>query len=196
LFGYIVGGAVKNLGVEDINIRGRIYIGGIAGMIYGSTISNCYTSGTITGNDGFAGGIVDRVADNSVIENCYSTAAISGANYIGGIAGSINGNRNMVRNSAALNPGIICAGSSVGRVSRNGNANTSSNNIAFAGMTVNGDLISNGTAANENGQNITAAQIRADGTLGGRFTAANGWITQNGKLPGFGQARDMPEHLK
>jgi hypothetical protein len=63
-------------------------------------------------------------------------------------------------------------------------------------MTVNGNLITNGTATNQNGLNITAAEIQEDGTLGGRFTTANGWATQNGKLPGFGAARDMPDYIR
>jgi hypothetical protein len=35
-------------------------------------------------------------------------------------------------------------------------------------------------------QTITTAQIQADGTLGRRFTTANGWTVENGKLRGCG----------
>jgi len=46
------------------------------------------------------------------------------------------------------------------------------------------------------GEDISAEDIHADGTFDGRFTAENGWTTQNGKLPGlFGYAEDMPAHL-
>jgi hypothetical protein len=43
---------------------------------------------------------------------------------------------------------------------------------------------------------MTLQTIQSDGTLGGRFTAADGWTTQNGKLPGlFGKPVEMPAHL-
>jgi len=48
-------------------------------------------------------------------------------------------------------------------------------------------------------ESITTPQppeSKADGTLGCRFTTANGWTIVNGKLPGFGAAVDLPEHLK
>jgi hypothetical protein len=72
------------------------------------------------------------------------------------------------------------------------------NNIAFAGM-INpsgGATWDNIGAANIDGEDFTKEQIQNDGTLGGRFTAVDGWTTQNGKLPGlFGKTVDMPEHL-
>jgi hypothetical protein len=44
------------------------------------------------------------------------------------------------------------------------------------------------------GEDITAAAILADGTLGGRF-ASPIWATQSGKLPGFGVAAEMAGHI-
>jgi len=47
-------------------------------------------------------------------------------------------------------------------------------------------------------ESITTRQppeLKTDGALGGLFTAANGWTVENGKLPGFGEAVDFPEHL-
>jgi hypothetical protein len=198
LFGYISGGTVKNLGIEGIAISSGGRLGGIAAIIEsGSIISNCYTTGAITGDYDTIGGIVGLVGDGgNVVENCYSTVAVSGVSHIGGIAGYINA-ESMVKNNAALNPKIV-GGSYIGRISTNGSASISSNNIAFAGM-----LNSSGTTewsykglTARNGADITAAQINADGTLGGRFTTANGWTVQNGKLPGFGKAVEMPEHIK
>jgi hypothetical protein len=186
LFGYISGGTVKNLGVEGIAISSGGYLGGIAARIEsGSRISNCYTTGAITGDDGTIGGIVGFVGDGgNVVENCYSTVAMSGDNRVGGIAGYINAG-NMVKNNAALNPSVVGV-SYVGRISCYGSSSILSNNVAFAG---------GATLTGKDGLNITAAEILADGTLGGRFTAANGWTVQNGKLPGFGKAVEMPEHI-
>jgi hypothetical protein len=197
LFGIISSGTVKNLGLENIAINGDSRLGGIAGDVYNSsTISNCYTTGTITGQSNSIGGIVGRLAEGSIIENCYSTVTVSGG-AVGGIAGSMPGST--VKNCAALNPRVAGTSSWVGRVNGNAQSNeTRQNNIAFAGMLNADDTTnwSNKGLTNRSGLDLTAAEILADGTLGGRFTTANGWTVQNGKLPGFGQARDIPEHLK
>jgi hypothetical protein len=74
-----------------------------------------------------------------------------------------------------------------------------SNNAAFSGMlNKSGNTMwDNRSVSGINGEDITIDQIKADGTLGGRFTNKNGWTVQNGKLPGlFGEAVEMPAHLK
>jgi uncharacterized protein (TIGR02145 family) len=198
LFGYIIGGVVKNLGVENININGSgRYLGGIAGRIDSSSvISNCYTTGAIIGNAADVGGVVGRAEIGNAIDNCYSTAAVSGANDVGGIAGSVI-TSGRIANNAALNPSVIGTGSNVGRVSGRA-ATDSEGNVAFAGM-----LNANGTtewsSANEsakarNGTDMPAIYILADGKLGNNFSAPV-WTTQGGKLPGFGEAREIPSYL-
>jgi len=209
LFGYI-GGTVKNLGLEDVNISGGDYTGGIAASVgstgnsstdpYPGTISNCYTSGVITGKN-YAGGITSRIVDsNSVIENCYSTVTINATERVGGIAGYIT--NATIKNCAALNQSIH--GDLVGSTETDPrayrvlgtftNPYTLDNNIAFADMLFNGVTSSAGSTT-RNGANITAADILADGTLGGRFTSPV-WTTEPGKLPGFGQARSLPVYIQ
>jgi uncharacterized protein (TIGR02145 family) len=200
LFGYIVGGTVKNLGVENIFINasgsGR-YLGGIAGRIdNSSTISNCYTTGRISGNANDVGGLVGRAEIGNLIENSYSTAAVSGANDVGGLVGSIINSGNNITNCAALNPSVAGTGANVGRISGS-TAATRTNNVAFIGMlnASNTTEWSNKGLTARSGEDITAAAILADGTLGGRF-ASPIWATQNGKLPGFGVAAEMAGHLR
>jgi hypothetical protein len=192
LFGRISGGAVRNLGVENVNISGGQNTGGIAGVIAGSSvISNCYTSGSITGTAN-VGGIAGMI-HTSAIESCYSTAALSGGpSSLSGIAGASQGGT--VRNSAALSPGNV-----VYRIANNvGGSAVFENNAAFAGMRNRSSaaFAHKVTANAENGESIAAAQIKADGTLGNRFTSANGWTTQNGRLPGFGRSREAGGHLR
>ncbi|MCL2087739.1 MAG: leucine-rich repeat protein [Oscillospiraceae bacterium] len=109
LFGGISNGSVKNLGLENVNIQGYNYVGGIAGTIDLTNITNCYVTGTIRGNGmyGYVGGIVGSVdGSNSQhkIENCYVTADVSGPvepiRYIGGIAGYIKGNLKILNSYA------------------------------------------------------------------------------------------------
>ena len=102
LFGVIFEGAVKNLGLENINIRAHTFVGGVVGQIlYGnnsiiSIISNCYSTGFIVGFDSFsttsgtsAGGIAGGT-NRAIISNCYSTVSIDGISKIGGIVGEHN----------------------------------------------------------------------------------------------------------
>jgi beta-lactam-binding protein with PASTA domain len=92
LFGYLgSGGRIYNLGVNDVNITGGSYcVGGLAGYNYYGSISNCYLTGTVSGNLN-VGGLVGYL-DNGNITNCHSTAAVSGSyNYVGGLVGENNG---------------------------------------------------------------------------------------------------------
>ena len=90
LFGQITeNGEVKNLGIEDVNIIGGScsdYLGGLAGKNCG-TISNCYSTGSVSGDDNF-GGLVG--GNQGIISNCYTAATVTGeagSGYFGGLAG-------------------------------------------------------------------------------------------------------------
>jgi hypothetical protein len=211
LFGNLNGGTVKNIGVENIDIvahyiktggyTGYLCAGGIAGYVVG-TVSNCYATGTITttGSSTYTGGVVGWHSGGTT-SNCYSTCAVSttttpsSAAMSGGIVGSCGGT---VKMCAALNPKIICSSSYYGRVAGYNSYGTLSSNIAWTDMeNPNSTTVWNNVGAtNLDGEGKTLAAIHADGTLGGRFTSADGWVTQNGKLPGFGAPVDMPGHLQ
>jgi len=61
--------------------------GGIVGYINSGNISNCFSTGNISGEN--AGGISTRNEDQASITNCYSSGEISG-NYAAGITGLVN----------------------------------------------------------------------------------------------------------
>lgn len=87
LFGYIAsGGSVKNLGLENFSVSGYWFVGGLVGSNKGS-ISNCYSTGTISGsqNSECVGGLVG--CNDSSINNCYFTGVVSGSESVGGLAG-------------------------------------------------------------------------------------------------------------
>ena len=86
LFGYTTQATIKNLGVCNVNFSAYQYVGGIVGYASLSTsIINCYTTGFVSANNSFAGGIVGA---GSALQNCYSTASISGSGYKGALIGS------------------------------------------------------------------------------------------------------------
>ena len=87
LFGAVgPGGIVKNLGLENINIEGADYVGGIAGTNDGGTIENCYATGDVTVNGEGGGGIVG--GNSGAIKNCYFVGDVKGYEEVGGIVGS------------------------------------------------------------------------------------------------------------
>lgn len=86
LFGYIVGGTVKNLTVEDGDVTGYAATGGIVGCLYLGQIENCVFSGSVTGENG-TGGIVGEFGD-ARIKDCENNGSITGGSGTGGIVGS------------------------------------------------------------------------------------------------------------
>jgi hypothetical protein len=88
MFGFVgPGGQIRNLGVEDVNVTGGNYVGGLVGYNYG-TLTSCYSTGSVSGF-GYVGGFVGYNA-NCEVSNCYSTCNVSGNNRVGGFVGTNN----------------------------------------------------------------------------------------------------------
>ena len=120
---YIVGGIVGQiLGVSikkcsnsgtiscGDNGTGGSYCGGIAGLSYYSSVSDCYNTGNIKATGGQVGGICGTQGyenKTTTIENCYNIATVEGTDRsIGGIAGYVTGDAT-VKNT--FNSGaVIC----------------------------------------------------------------------------------------
>jgi hypothetical protein len=66
------------------NVSGRD-VGGLTGILYEGTISQCFSDSSITGTN-YVGGLVGYVA-GSTITNCYATGEVAGGNYAGGLIG-------------------------------------------------------------------------------------------------------------
>jgi hypothetical protein len=86
LVGYLApGGKVSEVGVENVNITGAENVGGAVGSNYG-TVSDSYSTGTVTGLYRQAGGLVGF--NRGTVINCYSTASVTGGrNCLGGLVG-------------------------------------------------------------------------------------------------------------
>jgi len=73
LFGYTGSGSeIKNVGLENANISGHEYVGGLVGQndCYFTTISNSYSTGSVSGSYESVGGLVGWNCDGT-INNCY-----------------------------------------------------------------------------------------------------------------------------
>jgi hypothetical protein len=89
LFGAILQGQIENLRLENVKITGCNYVGGLAGHISKSSISNCRVTGTAVGNRSLCLGGLAALSVGSTITNCHSNVALDGTGgSVGGLAGS------------------------------------------------------------------------------------------------------------
>ncbi len=86
LFGCMSNATIKNVTLEDANITGNKYAGGITGYISNSTVTNCDYSGFIVGNN-YIGGIVGYSYMESIVSYCNTQGIVDGKKYVGGIVG-------------------------------------------------------------------------------------------------------------
>ncbi|WP_428024615.1 filamentous hemagglutinin N-terminal domain-containing protein [Arcobacter sp.] len=74
---------IQNIGVTNVDIQGRDYVGGLAAFST-ANISNSYSTGNISGFES-VGGLVG--VNQDYITNSYSTATVSGTDFVGGLVG-------------------------------------------------------------------------------------------------------------
>ncbi|MEO1830597.1 MAG: YDG domain-containing protein [Pseudomonas sp.] len=86
LFGYTGGAALRQVGLENVDITGRDYVGGLVGAQYKSRVSQSYASGSVNG-EYRVGGLVGDSFANSRISQSYATAAVTGTFEVGGLVG-------------------------------------------------------------------------------------------------------------
>jgi len=110
LFGFAEGATLRNLGVENVYLAGDIYVGGLAGYLSGGSITNCYSTGIVSGDTagGLAGGLCECIITNSysvgsvsafwgggmvglqiggMISGCFSSGEVTSISYVGGLVG-------------------------------------------------------------------------------------------------------------
>ncbi len=184
LFGYISSAVVENVALQNVNITGFEYVGGLVGWNQGGSIINCYVTGRVHGF-GSIGGLVGL--NSGPISNSYSAGNIHGFNdSIGGIAGH---NTSSINNSYATggvtgdwNVGGL-VGSSVGSIS-----NSYSSGGVY-GVTNVGGLVGDNTGPITN--SFTTGGVwettNVGGLAGGSSTApVNCYWFGNGPNNGYG----------
>ncbi|WP_375724093.1 filamentous hemagglutinin N-terminal domain-containing protein [Arcobacter sp. KX21116] len=88
LFGYAFGSNISNIGLTNVDITGKDYVGGLVGSSF-STIQNSYATGSVSGNK-YVGGLAGMVG--GTMRNSYATVTVNGNDSVGGLVGSTNGN--------------------------------------------------------------------------------------------------------
>ena len=79
-------GVIKDIGVVNVTVIGQDYVGGLAGRSYEGTVSDSYSTGSVTGNV-HVGGLVGE--NNGIVSNSYFTGSVTGHNRVGGLVGRI-----------------------------------------------------------------------------------------------------------
>ena len=201
-----IAGGVKDKGSSVSNCYSSAKVttgskgGGIAGQVHqGASVRNCYSTGEVSGRT-FVGGIAGQAGKEGPPkqqEQAKAKQAKSAARPAAQAAAAQI--TDTLSNNAALNPSVKATIGVAGRVQGHNNSIlTMLKNAAFSGMTNQAENTewAAKTDKGRDGPDITKEQIFADGTLGGRFTSQNGWITQDGRLPGFEETLPIPQHLR
>jgi hypothetical protein len=96
LFASTVNAGLDSIRLENVNVTGNSYTGGLVGDAVGTTIRYCAVSGTVHG-EVYTGGLVGHAADNTSLALCYSTAAVTGDTAVGGLVGYTFNNTTLTR---------------------------------------------------------------------------------------------------
>ena len=164
LFGYVYGGSIDSVGLENCEVLGGTFVGGLAGRIDGGSITNSYVTGSVEGWMN-VGGLAGCVYNGS-ITNSYATGTVSGDKFVGGLVGDVTDAS--ITNSYAT-------GSVTGSVSVGGLVG-----VAYFTPTLNGYYDSQKT-----GQTVGVGTGGYTGTVTGVTTAELEELIKNGTLPQY-----------
>ena len=193
------GGVVGNLAGEIFscysaaNVSGTGRVGGIVGWgAAGSKVSNCYTTGSVTGSGSDVGGVAGHLNSNSSahswVSNCYSTAVVTGGGSVGGIAGLCPLSSSHVSGCMALNQSLTVTDASSPFFGRVGGSLSGgySGNHAWEGMQIiDADIVH---AAGSQGFDLSVPDAKKKDTwtdAGFQFGADETapWVWEPGKMP-------------
>ncbi len=87
LFGLTADAEIKNLDLENADVRGRGSVGILAGAPAGTKIINCRSSGIVNGGacGGLSGACGSTDNNDCFIQDCFSSATVSGKGVAGGL---------------------------------------------------------------------------------------------------------------
>jgi len=90
LFGFAEEAHFANIHMENVQIEGHQFTGGLVGWASNSVIENCTVSGSISGST--AGMLVGNMSFGGSVESCSAKGVIEGnGNTVGGLVGSSSG---------------------------------------------------------------------------------------------------------
>jgi len=121
VFGFLYEpGTVQAMGLENISVTGKDFVGGLVGWNWGH-VERCYSTGAVTGRQS-VGGLVGFNGLDASIVLCYASGNVSANREVGGLAGSNNGTSPSIVSSYASGTvtGTDVFGGLIGDNARNG----------------------------------------------------------------------------
>lgn len=138
LFGYIQGGYISNLTLNNVNVKGNMHVGGLVGNISGGRIERSRTTGSVMGVSHSIGGLIGSTGSTTLVSNSSSSSVVEStstpqtnmSSYVGGLigyhrgtvsksyaTGSAKGNNRSVGGLVGINSGLVDKSFSFGPVS-------------------------------------------------------------------------------
>lgn len=99
LFGYISGSVIKNITIENLNISGNYYVGGLVGYAKNSEITNVSIKGTGSVNAKSTVGGISGQSENTNFHRVSTEININAQSNAGGLVGIVQGSTNTIENS-------------------------------------------------------------------------------------------------
>ncbi len=201
LIGFMYEGEIKNLTLEDPQIKSGEYVGAICGkMVYESSISNCKVIGGSVKGTSFVGGVVGD-ASWSPVSNCSNEGtaveALSADGYgIGGVIGSstsssVKGcyNTGVISGVGGYMGGVVgyTYYSSVLGSYNTGNVSSSGDHIGGVAGSSSSYIVACYSKADVEGGNFVGGVV---GSIGSQYTDLNSYVTacySDGDVTGTGE---------
>ena len=143
IFCYIDNAAIRNVAVENLDVSGHTYVGGLVGYARRSSITNCNTTGTVSAGYDYTGGLAGYV-NYSNVTNCYNMGTVSaGHDDAGGLVGYAYNSSSITNcySTGAISAEYEGAGGLVGVISSNSIITNSYSTCTVSGDTMSGGLV-------------------------------------------------------
>ena len=114
IFGRTHGGSIKDLGVQNLDIVGKDYVGGLVGLAgINTVIKRCMSKNSIISGNNFTGGLLGYTDRNTNVSNCYSRNEVisSSTESVGGFVG--RNNRSSIVSSYSTSTVINTSGDNI-----------------------------------------------------------------------------------
>ncbi|WP_295537009.1 GLUG motif-containing protein [uncultured Thioclava sp.] len=137
-------------------VSGANSVGGLVGTLtYGGSIRNAYATATVTGTGDYTGGLLGY-SSNGTLSNVYATGAVSGTSKVGGLVG-LSGYSGTISNAYAT--GAVSGTSQVGGLAGSNSNSTISD--AYWDLTTSGQTNAVGLGDGSGASGLSTAELAA-----------------------------------
>lgn len=157
----INGTSLSDIHLEDVDISGAHYVGGLIGINSAGFISNCSSSGSVYATSNFAGGLVGYSIGACTVIWCSSSSMVTGHSLVGGLFGNFK-DPGTITNCYSTGNIFAAEGEAGGLIGNN----LGQINSCFASGNVEGSVMLGGLAGiNEGGITNCYATGNIEGTI-------------------------------